>query len=217
MDWPACKARFQIIGAQKVPGSAEKRGLEENSVRTNQNGTQARQSQPEKNISWLLISTRQKRGSVTGHGGFRKISGAKIHAAADGSGLPVSAIASPANEHGGTKFIDALENISEYLDGSMAGEISAVCADRGYDAKYIRNCCRCHSIGCRIPYEKNSKFTVPGNRQNICSKTGFAVERFLAWLKCGFRRTATRYEGNCENHLGLVYLACIMMYWRVLG
>ena len=149
---------------------------------------------------------------MTGHGGFKRISGTKIHAAADGSGLPVSAITSPANEHDGTKFIDVLENISEYLDGSMAEGISTVCADRGYDAKYIRNYCRCHSIGCRIPYKKNSKFTVPGNQQNIYNKTRFAVERFLAWLKCGFRRTAIRYERNCENYLGLVYLACIMMY-----
>jgi len=55
--------------------------------------------------------------------------------------------------------------------------------------------------------------------QNKYNKTRrFVVKRFFAWLKCGFRRTAIRYERNCDNYyLGLVvYLACIMMYWRVL-
>ena len=73
---------------------------------------------------------------MTGHGGFKKISGTKIHVAIDGNGLPVSVITSPANEHDGTKFIDVLENILECLDGSMAEEISTVCADKGHDAKY---------------------------------------------------------------------------------
>ena len=48
-------------------------------------------------------------------------------------------------------------------------------------------------------------------------KTRFVVERFFAWLKCGFHRTTIRYERNCDNYIGFVYLASILMYWRVLG
>ena len=71
--------------------------------------------------------------------GHDTILGTKIHVAVDGNGLPVSIVMSPANIHDSAKFVDVIENISDYLDGSMAEEISTVCADKGYDAAYIRN------------------------------------------------------------------------------
>ena len=124
---------------------------------------------------------------------------------------------SSANQHDSTKFVDVMENISEYLDCSTMNQIATVYADKGYDAKYIRNYLRCNGIRCCIPYKKNSKFIVPENIQNKYNKTRFVVERFFAWLKCGFRRTAIRYEKDCDNYLGFIYLASILMYWRVLG
>ena len=110
-----------------------------------------------------------------------------------------------------------MENISELVDDDIINQITTVYADKGYDAAYIRNYLKCCGINYCIPYKKNSKFVVLENQQNIYNKTRFVVERFFAWLKCGFRRTAIRYEKNCDNYLGLVYLASIMMYWRVLG
>jgi len=52
---------------------------------------------------------------------------------------------------------------------------------------------------------------------NNYNKTRFVVERFFAWLKNGFHRTRIRYERIADNYLGFVYLASIMMYWRILG
>lgn len=52
--------------------------------------------------------------------------------------LPVSIIIGPANEHDSTKLINVMENISEYLDDDSIEQIVAVCADKGYDAKKIR-------------------------------------------------------------------------------
>ena len=125
---------------------------------------------------------------------------------------------STANIHDSTKFIDVMQNISEFLDDDeMAeGTVSAY-ADKGYDARYIRDYLRCNGMVCCIPYRNNFKLVVPKNMQSNYNRTRFAVERLFAWLKCGFRRTAIRYERNCENYLGLVYLASIIMYWRVLG
>ncbi len=78
---------------------------------------------------------------------------------------------------------------------------------------YLRN----RDIACCIPYKTNSRFIVPKNAQNNYNKTRFVVERFFAWLKNGFHRTRIRYERIADNYLGFVYLASIMMYWRVLG
>ena len=124
---------------------------------------------------------------------------------------------SPANIHDSTKFIDVMENISDFVDDDMINEIVSVYADKGYDAKYIRNYLRNNGINCCIPYKKNSKFILQNNDYKHYNKTRFVVERFFAWLKNGLHRTAIRYEKNCENYLGFVYLASIMMYWRVLG
>ena len=154
---------------------------------------------------------------MTGYDGFKRILGTKIHVVTEQNGLPISIVCSGANEHDSTKLIDVLEHISDFLDKQMVSQIVTVYADKGYDAAYIRNYCGCCGVSCCIPYKKNSKYIVPENQQNIYNKTQFVVERFFAWLKCGFRRTAIRYEKNCDNYLGLVYLASIMMYWRVLG
>ena len=117
-------------------------------------------------------------------------------------------------KHDSTKFIDVLENISDFLNDDLIQQIISAYADKGYDAAYIRNYLRCYGINSCIPHKKNSKLIMPKNNYN---KTRFVVERFFAWLKCGFHRTAIRYEKNCENYLGFVYLASILMYWRVLG
>ena len=159
-------------------------------------------------------------GNVTEYDGFKRISGTKIHVAVEQTGLPISIVMSSANEHDSTKFIDVMESISEYLDDSMIEEIVTVYADKGYDAKYIRNYLRGNGIGCCIPYKSNSKFILPKSIQNNTNynynKTRFVVERFFAWLKNGFHRTRIRYERNAENYLGLINIASFLMYCRVL-
>ncbi|KER05352.1 methionyl-tRNA formyltransferase protein [Marine Group I thaumarchaeote SCGC AAA799-E16] len=141
--------------------------------------------------------------------------GTKLHVAVDCNGLPVSIVTSCANEHDSTKFIDVMENISECLDDEMIQQIVSVYADKGYDAKYIRMYLRNRNLACCIPYKKNSKL-MQNNAQRNYNKTRYVVERFFAWLKCGFRRTAIRYERVAENYLGFINIASFLMYCRVL-
>ena len=107
---------------QKIPGIATERNLEKDSIWTNQISLQAKQDQSAKNISWFLINSCQKRGDVTEYDWFKQITGTKIHVAVEQKGLPVSIII-PANKHDSTRFIDAMENISEYLDDDVAKQI----------------------------------------------------------------------------------------------
>ena len=39
-------------------------------------------------------------------------------------------------------------------------------------------------------------------------------ERFFGWLKSGFRTLATRYERLNTCFMGLLNLACFLIYWR---
>lgn len=122
----------------------------------------------------------------------------------------------PANQHDSTKLIDVVENISTHLDDDATKQIVSVYADKGYDARSIREYLRNRSIRDCIPY-RNFKTILQNNTQNNYNKTRYVVERFFAWLKCGFRKMAIRYERRAENYLGLIHIASIMMYLRVLG
>jgi len=107
-----------------------------------------------------------------------------------------------------------MECISEYLDDDIIEQIVAVYADKGYDSKTIRNYLKNRNILDCIPH-RNFK-TKHNQTENKYNKTRFVVERFFAWLKCGFHRTRIRYERLAENYLGLIHIASFLMYCRVL-
>ncbi len=56
---------------------------------------------------------------MIGFDGFKRVTGTKLHVAVDGTGLPVSTVISPANEHDSMKFVDVIESISDFADDSM--------------------------------------------------------------------------------------------------
>lgn len=114
---------------------------------------------------------------------------------------------SSANNHDSTKLIDVMENLDEHLDENMIKQIVSVYADKGYDAKHIRKYLTDRKIKDCIPYRTNSKITPQNNEQNIYNKTRYVVERFFAWLKCGFRKMVIRYERRAENYLGFFNIA----------
>ncbi len=115
-----------------------------------------------------------------------------------------------------TKLIDVMEDISEFLDDCAIKETVSAYAGKGYDSGTIRNYLKNRNIGDRIPFGKNSNATTKNKSYRKYSSIRHVVERFLAWLKDGFRRTAIRYERVAENYLGLVSIASFLMYCRVL-
>jgi len=124
---------------------------------------------------------------------------------------------SPANIHDSTRFIDVVGSISDHLDYSATRKIKSIYADKGYDAEFIREYLRNRNIVDCIP---KRNFKTKNNKkinQNDYNKTRYVVERFFARLKNGFHRTRIRYERKSENYLAFVNIACIMMYWKVLG
>lgn len=154
---------------------------------------------------------------MIGYDGFKRITGTKIHVAVEQNGLPISIVTSPANVHDSTRLVGVMENISDHLSCYITKKIKSVYADKGYDSKIIRNYLKNRNIKDCIPkrnYKTKSERTSHHTNYN---KTRFVVERFFAWLKCGFHRTRIRYERIAENYLAFVNIASIMMYWRVLG
>ncbi len=153
---------------------------------------------------------------MIGFEGFKRVTGTKLHVAVDGTGLPVSIVMSPANEHDSTKFVDVMESISDFADDSMMEQIVSVYADRGYDSKPIRSYVRSRNVIPCISFRKNGRTADDDAGKDSYSRTGFVAERFFAWLKNGFHRTGIRCERNAGNYPGLVSIAPFLTYCRVL-
>ncbi len=117
---------------------------------------------------------------MIGHDGFKKITGTKIHVAVDSNELSISIIIGSTNIHDSTKFIDVIENISDFLDNSMMNQIVSVYADKGYDAKSIRSYLKNRNINPCIPFRKNSNEATKNKSYKKYNKIRYVVERFFA-------------------------------------
>jgi len=217
VKWNAKKIWFQIHCTSQTAKLATKQRLEKYSIWCNQNNTSIRQAESAKDISWFIFHSSQKRGDLISYDGFKKISGTKIHVAVNQNSLPISVVICPANQHDSTRFVDVMKNLHEHLDDDTIRQIKSIYADKGYDSTTIREYLRNTNIRDCIPrrnYKINGNYTSDKINYN---KTRYVVERFFAWLKCGFRRLVIRYERIAENYLAFVNIASFLMYWRVLG
>ena len=70
------------------------------------------------------------------------------------TGLPISFVISSANQHDSTKFIDTVENISDFLDDDGTKQIVSCFADKGYDSTAIREYLKNRNIKDCIPFRK---------------------------------------------------------------
>jgi transposase len=95
-----------------------------------------------------------------------------------------------------------------------------VAADRAYDARRIRRWLRAHGIQPVIPPRKRKPTDKPKRGRPVSYNPDYyrrraAIEQCVGWLKeC--RAIATRYEKLALNYLGLLKLAFIRRYLRIL-
>jgi len=109
-----------------------------------------------------------------------------------------------------------MENISNHLDDESTEQIVSVYADKGYDSTSIRDYLKNKNITPCIPKRNFKTKSETAIHHTNYNKTRYVVERFFAWLKCGFHRTRIRYERRAENYLGLIHIASFLIYCRVL-
>ena len=109
-----------------------------------------------------------------------------------------------------------MKNIDEHLDDDTVKQIVSVYADKGYDSTTIREYLRNRNIKDCIPHRNFKTNTNETSDKNNYNKTRYVVERFFAWLKCGFHRIRIRYERVAENYLAFLNIASFLMYCRVL-
>ena len=126
---------------------------------------------------------------------------------------------SPGNEHDSKRFVEVLTNIRIGKGiGRPVSRPKEVLADAAYDNNEIRLHLRRRGIKSNIPCNKRNWKTAKRGRPTRFNQQSYrkrgCVERFFGWLKSGFRRLTTRYERLNTCFMGLLNLACFIIYWK---
>jgi len=125
----------------------------------------------------------------------------------------------PGQAHESTQFEPLLDSVEiERANGRRRRRARRVGADRAYHAMRIRHWLRSHGIGAVIPPRRTRKQRLVG-RPISCDQRRYrgrnVIERCVGWLKeC--RSVATRYEKLAIHYLGMVHLAIIERYLKLL-
>jgi transposase len=91
-------------------------------------------------------------------------------------------------------------------------KIDRLTGDKAYDSDPLDGRLKKRSIELIAPHRKNRKKKPSQDRRILSSYKGrWKVERFFAWLQ-NFRRCVVRYEYYAENFLGMVLLACMLIF-----
>jgi transposase len=134
--------------------------------------------------------------------------------AIDGQGIPLTGILSSASTSEYNLLFPTLETIAiAKRPLHPITKPKKLIADRGYDAKWVREKLRAKGITPYIPKRrKKGQTEEPSYNQKIKPfyKIRFIVERSIAWVgSC--RRVATRYERYAHIYKAFFQLACIML------
>jgi transposase len=137
----------------------------------------------------------------------------------DGNGIPLAVTLTAGERHESTSFESAMNavDIPQRRPGRPRRRPAALAADKAYSYKRIRDWLRRRKITPVIPQRANQDGCRGGCRKFDAAayRRRNVVERCVGWLKeC--RRVATRYEKLATSYLGMLKLALIQRYLRLL-
>ena len=155
---------------------------------------------------------------MVGFDGYKKIKGTKIHAAVAEGSLPIAVAIGSGREHKGRKLIPLMESISIKTEhkGRPSKRPDEVYADSKYDMPLVKIYLDGKHVKAKTPSRSKKRRGRP-REFDKASYIGvrYKVDRFFGRLE-NFKRIAMRYERRAKVFLGVIYIACIMILWRIL-
>lgn len=136
-------------------------------------------------------------------------SATKRHLITDGRGLPLAAAITAANVNDYGQLLPLLDALGR----DLPGDGREVLADRGYDAKAVRDGISERGFEPRISQRNRPG---GGRKRDAQAKDRNPIERTFAWLSW-FRRLATRWERRDDLYLAFLLLGCAIVCWRRLA
>jgi transposase len=144
--------------------------------------------------------------------------GTKIHLLCDGNGVPLHFEITAGQVHEASAFEEVMEAVEiPQPRGRPRCRPNKLAGDKAYRIPRILDWLRDHGIQPVIPRKSNEKTKV--GRPESFDKEAYqgrnVIERCVGWLKeC--RRILTRFEKTALNFIGMVQVAFIERYLRIL-
>ena len=137
--------------------------------------------------------------------------GVKRSILTEAAGGPLAAVVAPANVHD-TKLLSDTINAIVVQRPEVTDEYPQhLCLDKGYDNPTGHQAVKEHSYTGHIRRIGEEKLDVDSQPTHPARR--WVVERTLAWLsKC--RGILVRYEKKACNYLGLIKVACMLIWFR---
>ena len=127
----------------------------------------------------------------------------------DEQGGPLAAVIDGANVPD-TKLLDATLTAVVVERPASANQEQHLCLDKGYDNPTGHAAVAKHDY---VPHIRRIGEDATARRHKKSKPRRWVVERTLSWLsKC--RALLVRYDKNWFNHLGLIQLACALLWYR---
>ncbi|MBW4553206.1 MAG: transposase [Aphanocapsa sp. GSE-SYN-MK-11-07L] len=135
-----------------------------------------------------------------------------IHLITDGNGMPMSACTTPANGDERQQVLPLLDRIKIRTApvGRPKKRFKVIAADKGYDARWLREKLRKRGIRGQIA-KRQRRGNKPLGRPIQMSVPRFQQERCFAWLQRKYRRLVVRWERlpSCFDaflHLSIIHI-----------
>ena len=137
--------------------------------------------------------------------------GSKRSLLVDEKGGPLSIVVAGANVHDAKLLEATLDSIVVERPQPTEEKPQHLCLDKGYDNPSGRGAAARHGYRGHIRRIGEEKLDGSSNKRYPARR--WVVERTLAWLsKC--RAILVRYDKKASNYLGLLQLACTLLWFR---
>ena len=129
----------------------------------------------------------------------------------EADGGPISVVLAPANRHDSLLLHDALEQVIVEPPNPVTGPTQHLCLDKAFDGAPSQATAQVFGYQPHIRRIGEEKLYKKGRKRKKARR--WVVERTIGWLnRC--RGILVRYEKKAENYLGVVQLACALLWYR---
>lgn len=126
----------------------------------------------------------------------------------DADGGPVAVALAPANRHDSLVLQDVLEAV---VVEPPAGVEQHLCLDKAFVGASCDATARVFSYEPHVRQIGEEKLDATGNKTHPARR--WVVERTISWLnRC--RAILIRWDKKAENYLGMIQLACALLWYR---
>lgn len=131
----------------------------------------------------------------------------------DGEGGPLAVVVAPANVNDDLLLRQTIEAIVVQRPPTKKNRTQHLCLDKGYDTPTGHRVVKLHRYISHIARRRQRP--VPPEKHKYRARR-WVVERTFAWLsKC--RAILVRYDKDPQHYLGLLQLACALLWYRRLA